>query len=102
MNTWHIFDLEQRQVELENALEGPAGDATDLAHLWVPSEYTSIHYVDVPTAPRRKWMDIIPWMLEDKLLQDPSETHFSLIHETTDQLTYAVTSIDHLLSLIHI
>ena len=96
MNTWHIFDLEQRQVELENALEGPAADATDLAHLWVPSEYTSIHYVDVPTAPRRKWMDIIPWMLEDKLLQDPSETHFSLIHETTEQLTYAVTSIDHL------
>ena len=62
MNTWHIFDLEKRQVELENALEGPAADATDFAHLWVPSEYTSIHYVDVPTAPRRKWIDIIPWI----------------------------------------
>ena len=94
MNTWHIFDLEKRQVELENALKGPKADATELASLWVPSEYTSIHYVDVPTAPRRKWIDIIPWMLEDKILQDPSETHFSLIHETPEQLTYAVTSID--------
>ena len=34
--------------------------------LWVPSESVAMHLIDPPSAPKRKWTNLIPWILEDK------------------------------------
>ena len=75
MNIIHLFDLERRQVQIEDALEGSLATDFEMAKLWVPSEKISIQIIDVPTAPRRKWREIIPWMLEDIAV---SYTHLTL------------------------
>ncbi len=44
--------------------------------LWVPSERVTVHRIDAPTAPQRKWSELIPWILEDRLLQPVEDMHF--------------------------
>ena len=82
MNIIHVFDLERRQVQIEDALEGSLATDFEMAKLWVPSEKISIQIIDVPTAPRRKWREIIPWMLEDIVLQNVSDIPVSYTHLT--------------------
>lgn len=53
-----------------------SGDANREMALWVPSERVSVHLIDAPTAPQRKWPELIPWILEDRLLQPVDEMHF--------------------------
>jgi len=43
--------------------------------LWVPSEEVAFHRLPRPQAPRHKWDELVPWMLEDRLLADPADTH---------------------------
>jgi type II secretion system protein L len=70
----HIHCLDQRLI--------PDGDpglaATQPMNLWVPSERVAVHHIDVPTAPERKWPELVPWMLEDRILQSVEEMHFVL------------------------
>lgn len=44
--------------------------------LWVPSERIAVHRIEAPSAPRRKWSELIPWILEDRLLQSVEDMHF--------------------------
>ena len=44
--------------------------------LWVPSERIAVHRIEAPSAPRRKWSELIPWILEDRLLQPVEDMHF--------------------------
>lgn len=44
--------------------------------LWVPSERITVHRIEAPSAPRRKWSELIPWILEDRLLQSAEDMHF--------------------------
>ncbi len=63
----HINDIEQFSAGLTPAQGGC---------IWVPSDKLVLHHVPVPNAPKRKWTELVPWMLEDKLLQSPEELHF--------------------------
>lgn len=44
--------------------------------LWVPSEAVACHLVTVPDVPRSKWQAMIPWLLEDQLLESPEALAF--------------------------
>ncbi len=94
MNIIHLFDLERRQVQIEDALEGSLATDFEIAKLWVPSEKISVQIIDVPTAPRRKWREIIPWMLEDIVLQNVSDIHYEIIDENSGKLTLLIISTE--------
>jgi len=36
--------------------------------LFFPSEHIALHWVEKPSAPRRKWNELLPWLLEERLL----------------------------------
>jgi type II secretion system protein L len=64
--------------------------------LWVPSERVTVHRIDAPTAPQRKWSELIPWILEDRLLQPVEDMHFVIgavvIVEDKKQVDVSVVS----------
>lgn len=71
----HIHCLDKRLI-----VDGdPSLSAAQSMSLWVPSERIAVHLVDVPTAPERKWAELIPWMLEDRILQPVDEMHFVIV-----------------------
>ena len=71
-------------------------DANRAMALWVPSQRICLHVIDAPTAPQRKWAELIPWILEDRILQPVDEMHFvlgeSFISEGKKQLRVSVIS----------
>ena len=79
----HISDIARFSEGLVNASE-PC--------IWVPSNLLVVHEVPVPKAPRRKWLDLLPWILEDKLLQEPEELHFTIAGKRNDKLIVLVTA----------
>ena len=64
----HIHHLDRHLVTEGNESQSMA--------LWVPSERVTVHRIDAPTAPQRKWSELIPWILEDRLLQPVEDMHF--------------------------
>lgn len=46
--------------------------------LWVPTEAVVCHLVAVPKVPRSKWQAMIPWLLEDQLLEAPAQLAFRM------------------------
>ena len=84
----HLYHLDRHLL---------GGGETDRAMaLWVPSERVTVHVIDAPTAPQRKWIELIPWILEDRILQPVDEMHFVLgassLVEGKKQLTVTVVS----------
>jgi hypothetical protein len=52
-----------------------------------------MHLIDPPSAPKRKWTELIPWILEDRLLQPIEEVNFVLCGQNTEgQLQILVVS----------
>lgn len=85
--TDHMHHLHQRPP-----VEGPG---EEVFALWVPSERITRHRVPVPSAPERKWPELIPWMLEDRILQPVEEIHFVICGREGDELeVFAVTRED--------
>ena len=80
----HIHNLDRRITNEGAAFESAAGSNELSMQLWVPSERVGIHLIDVPTAPERKWPELIPWLLEDRILQPVEQMHF-VIGERDDQ-----------------
>ncbi len=74
----HIYNLDRTITNRGEAFESVAGTDVVSMHLWVPSELVALHSLDTPTAPRRKWSELIPWMLEDELLQPLEEVHLAI------------------------
>ena len=73
-----------------------ASDVNRPMALWVPSERITVHVIEAPAAPQRKWPELIPWLLEDRILQPVEEMHFvigaSSVLEDKKQLTVSVVS----------
>ncbi len=90
----HIHNLDSYITNEGEAFESVAGTDNVLMDLWVPSERVTLYLVDIPTAPRRKWPELIPWMLEDRLLQGVEEMHF-VISDTTPQGQLQVFAVSH-------
>lgn len=78
----HIHSLDRRITNQGDAF----GSIDDLRatpmQLWVPTERIGFHQVEVPTAPERKWPQLIPWLLEDRILQPVEEMHFVIAGRT--------------------
>ena len=72
----HIHNLDRRITNEGSAFESVAGSNQAPMQLWVPSERVGLHLIDVPTAPERKWPELIPWLLEDRILQPVDDMHF--------------------------
>ena len=72
----HIHNLDSYITNEGEAFEAPTDKDLVNMDLWVPSELVSLHLIEPPTAPKRKWAELIPWMLEDRLLQPIEEMHF--------------------------
>ena len=92
----HIHNLDRYITNEGEAFESVAGSDVVRMDLWVPSERVTVYFVDIPTAPRRKWPELVPWMLEDRLLQGVDEMHF-VISDTPveDQLqVFAISRED--------
>ena len=66
----HLYHLDRHLLDGGEANRGMA--------LWVPSQRVTVHVIDAPTAPQRKWLELIPWILEDRILQPVEEMHFVL------------------------
>jgi len=58
-------------------LELPCGPLAAGAVVWVPGEQVACQQVTVPPVAARKWQAMIPWLMEDRLLQKPEDTAFS-------------------------
>lgn len=52
------------------------GDPRQPCVVWVPAEAVGCHLVTVPEVPRRKWRAMVPWMLEERLLDSPDRLEF--------------------------
>jgi len=80
----HIHNLDSYITNEGEAFEAPADKDSVNMDLWVPSELVSLHLVEPPVAPKRKWAELIPWILEDRILQPIEEMHFVDCGQNTD------------------
>lgn len=76
----HIHNLDRRITNKGDGLSS-VGSANLGAGgvpmaLWVPSERIGFHGVSAPNAPERKWSQLMPWLLEDRILQPVEDMHF--------------------------
>tara|TARA_E500000178_G_scaffold107937_2_gene107655 strand:- start:592 stop:1728 length:1137 start_codon:yes stop_codon:yes gene_type:complete len=89
----HIHNLDSYITNEGEAFETAADSEMVTMDLWVPSEFVTMHSIDPPSAPKRKWAELIPWILEDRLLQPIEEVHFVICGQNTDgQLQILVAS----------
>jgi type II secretion system protein L len=89
----HIHNLDSYITNEGEAFESVADSELVSMDLWVPSECVAVHTIDAPSAPRRKWEELIPWILEDRLLQPIEDMHFVVSGQTPEgQLQILVVS----------
>lgn len=89
----HIHHLDSYITNEGEAFESVAEADLVSMNLWVPSESVAMHLIDPPSAPKRKWTELIPWILEDRLLQPIEEVNFVLCGQNTEgQLQILVVS----------
>jgi len=89
----HIHNLDSYITNEGEAFESVADSDLVTMDLWVPSENVTLHLIDPPSAPKRKWAELIPWILEDRLLQPIEETHFTVCGQNAQgQLQILVVS----------
>ena len=76
----HIHNLDRRITNKGDGLSSVGSSNVGASEvpmaLWVPSERIGFHRVDAPNAPERKWSQLMPWLLEDRILQPVEDMHF--------------------------
>jgi len=92
MSVEHVYNLDQRVGNIEDPLQSVAGTNVATISLWVPGERVGVHLVDIPSAPQRKWAELIPWVLEDRILQPIEEMHFVIAGRSNNQLQILAVS----------
>ncbi|MDG1693264.1 MAG: type II secretion system protein GspL [Porticoccaceae bacterium] len=80
----HIHNLDSYITNEGEAFESVADADLISMDLWVPSESVALHLIDPPSAPKRKWAELIPWILEDRLLQPIEDVHFVVCGQNTE------------------
>ena len=75
------------------ALENDQLSLNQTMDLWVRGEEVAVYEVEMPEVPERKWIDMIPWLLEDQLLRPAEELHFVIGPQVSNgkALVYVVT-----------
>ena len=64
----HLYDLDKRF----SAMDGQVA----YVDLWIPSDQITVQRIQAPTAPRRKWPSLIPWIMEERILDRVDDMHF--------------------------
>ena len=76
----HIHNLDRRITNKGDGLSSVGSSNVGASEapmaLWVPSERIGSFRVDAPNAPERKWSQLMPWLLEDRILQPVEDMHF--------------------------
>ena len=74
------------------ALPRQSTDAVEPMVVWVPGEQVSVYELEMPDVPKRRWADMLPWLLEDQLLRPAEDLHFVVGPEVGDNhiLVYVV------------
>lgn len=67
-------------------------EKTAVEVLWVPSEDVVIHQIEEPTAPIRKWPELIPWLLEERLLEPVDDVHFVILGRNANKTIKVLTT----------
>ena len=62
----HIHHLDSYITNEGEAFESVAEADLVSMNLWVPSESVAMHLIDPPSAPKRKWTELIPGIIEDR------------------------------------
>lgn len=89
----HIHNLDSYITNEGEAFDSVADNNLVSMDLWVPSESVAMHLIDPPSAPKRKWVELIPWILEDRLLQSIEDVHFVVCGQSAEgQLQVLVAS----------
>ena len=64
----HLYDLDKRFSVMDGQIV--------YVDLWIPSDYITVQRIQAPTAPRRKWPSLIPWIMEERILDRVEDMHF--------------------------
>lgn len=64
----HLNQLAARQTMADAVPDGLG--------LWVPSEHIMVFRLELPKVSRRKLQEMLPWLLEDRLLSSPDDFEF--------------------------
>ena len=89
---WQRGKDKSQAGEATNLNEIPAALRGALVHVWTPATDTVLTTATLPTRARRKILQALPYVLEDRLLGDPETLHFAYRHEADGSLSVAVTS----------
>lgn len=84
MQTAHLNQLASQQFSL--------GSKPSAINLWVPSTQLNCFQLMPLTAPKKKWPEIIPWQLEDSLLESPAQYQI-VWHQDNDKQPLDVLAI---------
>ena len=57
----HIHDLD--------SVTGPC----HMDVVWVPGEQVACHRVTVPPVAKKKWLAMVPWLVEERVLERPED-----------------------------
>lgn len=85
LHTWHLD-----QLRTETTLPGEG------LGLWLPGEQCTLHRIPKPAAPRRKWPGMLPWLIEERVLEPVEQMHVSVIGEEGDSLLVLSVSRRHM------
>lgn len=79
-------------AHIDNYLSEPNTDYSESLdlHLWVKSDQLSFHQVELPDAPKSKWMTLLPWILEDELLLPVEEMHLVICSVDSDRQAHVI------------
>lgn len=54
--------------------------------LWVNSDQISFHRIELPDAPKSKWLSLLPWILEDQLLVPVEDLHLVICSVSSERV----------------
>lgn len=73
------------QIEHWSRMQAVPGElAGDTELLWIPGEQVSLHRVARPSGPRQRWASMLPWLMEERLLDSPDNVHICILGEEDD------------------
>lgn len=73
----HLNQLSQRHLSEDERQESVGLGLTPVG-LWVPTENVLVFQQELPKVSRRKQQDMLPWLLEDRLLSPPEDFEYTL------------------------
>ena len=81
-------------------LVSDAGQELTVA-IWLPTEWVATHRIEKPAMAESKWLPLLPYLLEDRLLGDPSQHHCGVAAITDDGVDVHAVKHDIIKQILH-